>query len=132
MNLKQKKILQVSFIVIFMILFVVHWINNLKEEKKVLLKNKTTVGWLKEYDDGGADFSAKSVTYSYEVLGKIFSREVNVTVGFKNCEDFDKCKDKRFWVIYSPDSPEKSLINLEIEIQGIENPEFPETLDGFK
>ena len=132
MNNSQKKILQISFITIFMILFIVHWVNNIKEKKEVRLKNETTIGWLIEYDDGGADFSAKSVIYSYEVLGEIYSREVNVTVGFKKCENFDECKDKRYWVIYSPDSPEKSLINLEIEIQGVENPEFPESLDGFK
>ncbi|MBE9467613.1 MAG: hypothetical protein IMY72_04735 [Bacteroidetes bacterium] len=132
MNNTQKKILKISFIVIFIILFIGHWINNIKEKKEVLFKNKTTIGWLFEYDDGGADFSAKSVIYSYEVLGKIFSREVNVTVGFKKCENFEEFKDKRYWIIYSPDSPEKSLINLEIEIQGIENPEFPETLDDFK
>jgi len=132
MNQKQKKILQVSFIAVFMILFVAHWLNNLKEKKEVLHKNKTTVGWLTEYNDGGTDFSAKSVIYSYKVLGDTFLREVNVTVRFKICEDFDKCRDKRYWVIYSPDNPENSLINLDVEIQGIENPEFPEILDDFK
>ena len=132
MTQKQKKILQVVFIVVFMILFGAHWVNNLKKKKEVLQNNKITIGWLIEYDDGGSDFSAKSIKYSYNVLRDTFTREVNVTVKFEICQDFEKCRDKRYWVIYSPDNPENSLINLETEIQGIENPKFPESLDDFK
>lgn len=61
-----------------------------------------------------------------------YYRTISVNYKFEICQDFEKCKDKRYWVIYSSSNPKNSLINLNLEIQGIENPEFPKNLNDFK
>ena len=61
-----------------------------------------------------------------------YCRTIPVNYRFEICQDFEKCKDKRYWVIYSSSNPKNSLINLNLEIQGIENPEFPQNLDDFE
>lgn len=99
--------------------------NEIKENYKV------TSGKIVRYFSGGVDLS-RSIVYSYEINDKEHFREIIVNYRFEICNDFSQCKDKRYWVIYSPKNPENSLINLEIEIQGVENPKFPDNLDDFK
>lgn len=84
------------------------------------------------YKEVGSDRNAY-VEYSYTVNGVKYSRRTGSTWRFPECyKNVYGCRDKRFWVIYSKEDHSKSLINLEIEIQNIPNPKFPETLKDFR
>lgn len=89
------------------------------------------IGKIEKYYSKSVDLPRK-ITYTFKVKSTKYSRDIIVNYKFDICENFNNCKDKRYWVIYSPENPENSLINLEVEIQGIENPEFPKNLDDFK
>ncbi|SHG48670.1 Protein of unknown function [Chryseolinea serpens] len=87
--------------------------------------------WEESSSESGS--RSPSIQYSYRVEGNRYSRTVRTSIHFPDCEDVTSiaCAQKRFWVIYSTEDPRKSLINLEIQIQDIEHPKFPETLDDF-
>lgn len=90
-------------------------------------------GEIMSYSSSGAPESF-SLKYSYRALNKSFHRSIHAPFEkFPGCEhDFSLCSGKRFWVAYEKGNPSNSLINLDIEIQGLENPKPPETLEGFK
>jgi hypothetical protein len=93
--------------------------------------------WIVSYSRYGPSDAGSGVTirYGYSVDSILFTREVSVsTIVFPECEDSltIACAAKRFWVIYSKDDPDKSLINLKIQTQSYRNPPFPESLDDFR
>jgi hypothetical protein len=98
---------------------------------KLYIKNDflITKGKIVKCDEFGVGPN-KYLTYSYIVEGKEFKREINgPNVTFDDCkEQNSKCEHKRFFVIYSPKHPERSLIDLTLEIQEVEDPKFPSTL----
>lgn len=106
-------------------------INRNKNSEKIKDNYKITQGRIVKYYPRGTEVQRR-IVYSYFCENKEYSRRINVDYKFEICQDFEKCQDKRYWVIFSPDNPKNSLINLEIEVQGIENPKFPESLDDFK
>ncbi len=106
-------------------------INKNKNAEGIKNNYKITQGRITKYYPRGTEVQRR-IIYFYFVADKEYNRRINVNSKFEICKDFDKCKDRRYWVIYSPDNPKNSLINLDIEIQGIDNPEFPESLEGFK
>ncbi len=80
-----------------------------------------------------ADGGRSKLNYYYYVNNKKYSRTIQCGNKFSYCKSqLLECKSKRFWVIYSTNKPNRSLIDLTHEIQGIENPPFPKTLDNFK
>jgi hypothetical protein len=102
---------------------------------KLYVKNDflITKGKIVEYDEFGVGPN-RYLTYSYNVDGKEFKRKINgPNASFDECRELNsKCEHKRFFVIYSPKHPERSLIDLTLEIQDFEKPEFPSTLIRFQ
>ena len=96
-----------------------------------------TKGWILDYEETlNSDLGSRtSITYTYELEGKRYTREIYAAKQFSECYNGETignaCERKRFWVIYSKEDPSKSLINLQIDIQNIANPVFPETTDEF-
>jgi hypothetical protein len=92
-----------------------------------------TIGKIIEYEEFGIGPN-RYLTYSYIVNGSEIRREIDSPrVIFKEClEPSKKCDEKRFFVIYSRKHPERSLIDLTFEIQGIVNPNFPSSLLNFQ
>jgi hypothetical protein len=92
-----------------------------------------TIGKIIEYEEFGIGPN-RYLTYSYIVNGSEIRREIDSPrVIFKEClEPGKKCDEKRFFVIYSRKHPERSLIDLTFEIQGIVNPNFPSSLLNFQ
>jgi hypothetical protein len=83
------------------------------------------------YSDAG---SGRTIGYSYVVKGITYHRNLYTGIKFEDCGNIEmkkSCKDRRFWVIYSKKDVTKSLINLKMEIQGINNPEFPRSIKDF-
>ncbi|WP_109831529.1 hypothetical protein [Reichenbachiella versicolor] len=102
-------------------------------KNKVLENFDLTTGRAVKYESIGT-IKNYYLKYEYLVNRKKYQDETSVPYKFfPNCEhDFSVCSDKRFWVAYQKDDPSNSLINLYIEIQDIENPKPPETLDNFR
>ncbi|MBN1462046.1 MAG: hypothetical protein JW922_00010 [Paludibacteraceae bacterium] len=122
----------ISFAIITLIVIVVFnyiRINNIKDLKR---NYKVTVGYFYKYYEV-ADSGRPVVRYFYYVKGVRYYREVYTNNNYKYCRSisFD-CSNIRFWVLYSPEDPRKSLINLKMEIQGMEDPPFPKNLDDFE
>jgi hypothetical protein len=92
-----------------------------------------TEGKLLEYSEFGIGPN-RYLTYSYIVNGKTFKREINGPIkNYDECaENISLCEKKRFFVIYSKKRPEKSLIDVTFEIQGIKDPLFPNDLSNFQ
>lgn len=96
--------------------------------------NKTE-GWIVKYFNGDSSDAGngRTITYAYKVGSRIYSRYVFTIERFNECEDTigKECAEKRFWVIYSKKNPNKSLINLHLEIQGLKSPDFPTSIEDF-
>jgi hypothetical protein len=93
-----------------------------------------TQGWIEEYHDRrNSDAGGIAITYGYKVGDHLFRREITGSAALSDCDGpmNDVCSHKRFWVIYSKEDPRKSLINLEMEIQDVSHPQFPETIEDF-
>ncbi|MEP0367428.1 MAG: hypothetical protein ABJN36_12450 [Cyclobacteriaceae bacterium] len=103
-------------------------INRTKVENNYFM----STGYIIKYNCMGGMESCY-MTYEYKKDYQIFERRVGCTGYFSKCQyDLSICSDKRFWVAYEKGNPSNSLINLDIEIQDIENPTPPETLEGFR
>ena len=133
MNKKKITRNELYFIIFFFLILFIALFNHFKtkEEKSDILDNyKSTKGYFIDYDKVG-DTGTPYITYSYKVDNKVYKRQVYGTRKLEYCYKKD-CSEKMFWVIYSPQNPKKSLINLQMEIQGMKDPPFPETLKNFK
>jgi hypothetical protein len=104
---------------------------------KVVEGFESTEGWITKYlDKDYSDLSSgRTIRYSYEVNGKVYSRTVDTQEKLADCGNLEMkkgCTDKRFWVMYSKKDPSISLIKFSLEIQDIKNPEWPKNADGFQ
>jgi|GEM_PF-3374450 len=103
-------------------------------KKDILGNYGISKAWITKYDTHPAvEDAGQDISYSYQVNGKTFTRTFSTARTLSGCEDgiVGNCAEKRFWVVYDLEDPQKSLINLEVEIQGIVSPEFPKELDHF-
>jgi hypothetical protein len=117
-------------------ILIILWNVYIKNDEKEIKGNYgITEGWIRYYDDGekSVERRARSIEYSYQVNSKVYSRRINTDLKFRECNDgvIGKCASKRFWVIYSKKAPNRSLIDLNIEIQKSEELEFPKQINGF-
>ncbi len=132
----KEKLTGTEFILVIISLIILTIITLCRKQNAEQIKNdyQVSIGHIVKYypsDPSGRGtieycyVADDSVSYYRTIFAKSkFEKE--------NCHNFEKCKDKRYWVIYSTSNPKNSLINLYLEIQGIENPEFPKKLDDFK
>ncbi len=79
------------------------------------------------------DFSTRYLTYEYYVNARRYTRYITPR---KNIDyryyHLNSCKEWKFWVIYSKENTDKSLIDLTTRIDGVENPDFPKSLKNFE
>jgi hypothetical protein len=140
MNLLMKilgwlKVNYVQFIIYLTIfIFAIFKIATYYSDKSLVLRDfKLTEGKITGYKVFGVGPN-RYLTYEYEVNSKSYKREINEPKRkYDECfKDPTLCENKRFIVIYSTKSPEKSLIDLTREIQGTKNPELPKSLKNFQ
>ncbi len=96
---------------------------------------ETTIGWITSYHDRRfTDLSSDRVIgYSFKVDSVIYSRSTFTMAIFIECEDLsEQCKKKRFRVAYSKKDPSKSLIDFNIEVQGLNKIEKPKDIFDFR
>jgi hypothetical protein len=131
--------LQRSAILLLVLVFalvVIGTIVKTRYRRDVKSDHHITYGWIVEYIDSersSVEGKKRTIIYAYKAGAATFRRKVDTTLKFSECENVkdEECARKRFWVIYSKTDAGKSLINLKIELQEIDNPKFPDTLDGF-
>jgi hypothetical protein len=120
------------FTLICVVAYSVWYYVKLQNRELVLEGYDLAKGRMDEYWVVGT-IKSRYLAYSYIVNKKKYQSETAAASRFKGCEhDFSLCSDKRFWVAYEKGNPSNSLINLNIEIQNLENPEPPKTLEGFR
>jgi hypothetical protein len=120
------------------IFFYLAWNKDKKYRDEVIRDYSFTQGQIIHYTDNlGKSVEGRDifVEYSYQVDSKVFSRKVR-TQEIDGCADssdsiLPKCSEKRFWVIYSNNDHDKSLINLRFELQKEDSSQFPKSLDNF-
>ncbi len=122
----------IVFLVLAIMFFIYRQISN-KSNQTIKDNYEVTSGRIFNYFVVGAE-AAKYLEYEYFVEEQRYTRKMNVNIPkFYKCnEDIAYCQGKLFWVIYSPNKPKRSLIDFTNEIQGVENPPFPETLEDFQ
>lgn len=124
--------IQIIITLILLIIACAVWIYRDKTKQDILQHYDITKGQIVDYYIISVDIT-HYLEYKYNVDDIEYLRKINPVTHFDQCENnLNLCEDKLFWVIYDPDAPEKSLIDLTVEIQDIENPPFPETLDNFE
>ena len=104
------------------------------EAKEIKENHLITQGWITSYRNTRFTdlLSKRKITYAYQVDEELFSRQVGSQLSFPECKPLGAaCTNKRFWVIYAKDHPDRSLINLTVDIQKQSDPTFPEALDDF-
>ncbi len=103
------------------------------DKQKVFDNPNFTIGRIIKYSSSGS-MNNYYLTYKYKIEEQNYDKESSIPYDFfSGCEhDLKVCSDKQFWVAYQKDGPSNSLINLYIEIQDVENPVPPETLDNFR
>ena len=126
----EKKISIVVFVVFMSIAFYV-WVIRDNDKKEILKYHEFTTGQITDYYIIGIH-NTRYLTYKYAVNNKEYIRKINIQKNFDYCEnEIEKCTNKLFWVIYCPDKPEKSLIDLSNDIYGIDNPKIPFNTNNF-
>ncbi len=107
-------------------------VQELNKNKYVRKDYKITKGFVKSVNDIGVE-SKSFLSYYYFVESRRYERTIRVSREFENCCDDknNKCCTSIFWVIYSTKKHDRSLINISLDLQDIENPEFPESIANF-
>jgi hypothetical protein len=103
------------------------------DKKEVKKEYNVTVGRIIKYKVYG-DGPNTTLTYEYIVNEKTYTRLINgPKVFFDGCEDdISLCSNKLFLVSYSKKYPNKSLINLHLEVQENDSIKKPKSLWGFQ
>jgi len=120
-------------LLVFCIFFGYLHIKDTQYRGQVTYSPAYTEGEIVAYSESSSVEGAKSadIEYRYTVEGKRYSRKVDISLRLFRCESLDSCSQKRFWVVYSTRDPQKSLINLQLEIQNAEQPEPSSITDDF-
>ncbi|MCG8581568.1 MAG: hypothetical protein MI866_16705 [Bacteroidales bacterium] len=126
----KKDIIGVSVFAILILIAVFFAVDEKLVEQQIKMNYSVTKGSFVSYNESGGDRNAY-VRYSITINDSVYFRKVMPKKYFGKCQEKD-CTGKRFWVIFLPSAPEKSLIDLTTEIQGEENPPFPSSLDNFQ
>ena len=108
-------------------------IQNKQYRRQVKDSPAYTEGALVTYGESSSVEGARyaDIEYSYTVEGKRYSRKVDIPLELFRCETLASCAKKRFWVVYSTRDPQKSLINLQLEVRNTELPEPSSITDDF-
>lgn len=133
---RTKKYGRIIFYSAFAIIITVLIVLNVRDEKEreyVLKSYDKTIGEIKEVNSIGVERKT-FLTYTYTVGYRKYERTVKVSSELQGCCDLqtNPCCLARYWVIYSKDKPEKSLINLSMDLQSESNPTFPKSLEYFR
>ena len=75
----------------------------------------------------------ESVTIEYAVGQIIYTEDTDIPDGlYSECAyDLTPCLKPRFWVAYEEGKPTNFVVNFYINLEGIDNPQPPSTLDNF-
>lgn len=126
-----ERIIRNVVIVACVVIIIVVNVDTFKGIKDVKDNYAFTEGKIVRYFHIGAA-AVMYVEYSYSVTGITYSRTL-LDRHYPECErNLSLCEGKRFWVAYSKVNNDKSLINLNVEIQNIKDPMPPESLEGFE
>jgi hypothetical protein len=116
----------------FILFAITVWMQRSKSKQDVLKDYEITKGEIVDYYIVSIA-KTRYLEYKYNVDDKEYFRKINPSIYFDKCENnIEFCEEKLFWVIYNPNTPDKSLINLKNEIQGLDSPIFPNSLDNFE
>ena len=121
-----------AFIIVPMLYFIIRYHNQRNDVKNDYMVTQGRIIYYDNAQKNSVEGRGRIIRYSYEVAGVTYERKVQTDRQFPHCEiSWDLCQLKRYWVIYSRTDPEQSLINLSVEIQNVDKPEFPKTADDF-
>jgi hypothetical protein len=129
--MKSEQYIQYGVVIIcFAIYFIIN-LRSCKESEEVQMYHNFVLGKIdKVYHIGGS--ASRYIDYSYTVNDITYSRSI-ACHDYRECEvNIELCKNKRFWVAYSTKDFAHSLINIGLEVQDIQNPSPPASLDYFK
>jgi hypothetical protein len=127
--MKTEQYIQYGFIIICSIYIFVTYFRSCKEAEEVMAGHRFTLGKIERVHHIG---TSGYLDYSYTANDMTYARTISCRC-YSSCEDnIELCKNKRFWVAYSTKDFAHSLINIGLEMQDIENPEPPTSLDYFR
>ncbi len=133
-NLFLLKYIEVILIVIVILIAIPVYLYKSNQERKLKKDYQYTIGYILKW--GSNVDESTTIKYSFQVDNVIYERGfVNPSVTLERKDKyFNKidCTNIKFWVIYSPDDPSFSLINLREEITDTLNAKFPSSLDDFE
>ena len=118
---------------VLIIFFTAIHVKRIVQANSIKKNYKVTKGKLLNFYNVGIENNTYA-RYFYIVGGKRFERKLNTGAELPMCckKPTQKCCDNKYWVIYSLDNPEKSLIDFTREIQGVDSQEFLGSLENFE
>jgi hypothetical protein len=131
--MKSKYYILVYLLILLFFVFLIFLKN--RKEQNIKSDYKFSIGKIIKYsDDTGSDASGRNITYLYNVGKKTYRRTIKSGFFIDDCIYIKnaECQKKRYWVIYSKTHPEKSLIDLNVEIHDLKNLKLPTDLSHFK
>ncbi len=132
----KKALVQLLLFAMALAIFVAVSLHNRKKYfSEVNFEFEVTEGSITSYNDGSFSDSGHNriIGYSYSVGGILYSRKTVTAKFFVECENLsENCKKKRFRVAYSKKDPSKSLIDFNIEVQGLKKIEKPKDIFDFR
>jgi hypothetical protein len=127
-----------QLIIAAIVLFLIMWgVSLYRETRSKPIKENygVTVGKIVHYYTSDKSVEGKGIKlrYSYIVEGKVFTRYLSTHFSINGCgANIDEvCSKKRFWVLYSKNNPEESLVNLKVEVDTAVTHDFREPLNDF-
>lgn len=133
LNIKRNRIIFYSISIIGIIIIILVNINYCLQSSEIIKNYKITTGKISSINEMGPG-GGIHMEYVYYVKSVKYKNSIYVPYEFEDCcrPESNECCSSVFWVIYSPDNPKNSMIDVTIDIQDEVNPTFPESLENFK
>jgi len=99
--------------------------------EKIKSNYSFTIGEITAYSSPTSELP-RTICYDYCVNDTRYDETIIVGSRFDICEDFGKCKGKKYWVIYLNSNPKDCMIDLSKEIQNETFPQPPRNIESFE
>ncbi len=121
------------FLILFLAIIIPILLFYYQGKNEILKKHLSTTGRIIYYSTIG-EANSPSLEYEYFVDGVKFTRHMRPSISkLDSCEkDINLCNKVFFTVIFSPENPEKSLIDLTKQMPYTKNPKPPKELKYFE
>lgn len=130
---REKKALLITLIIfcLFIIIWIICHLVYKDREEQIKSDYSFTIGELIYFGSPSSELP-RTITYEYCANETRYTETIIVGTKFDIYEDFEKCRGRKYWVIYQNSNPKQCMIDLSREIQDEIYPVPPSDLSNFE